>query len=1021
MTLPNAPLSTGGDKLFHVNFDLSSVNTAAVIASVREKTVNSETFGYMGIGTHIDTDTHASGDQLVLIGGIDGTDIVPLDVDSNGAVKIGDVIPGTAATNLGKAEDVAFAGGDVGVAAMAVRTDTAVNRSGTDGDYEPLQIAAGRLWTSATIDAAIPTGSNTIGEVTIGTATTAATDLAKAEDAPHTTGDVGVMALGVQQSADTAFAADLDYVPLQLDATGFLKVNIKAGSTAGTEFNEDTVHSTGAAGTLILGVRNDTLATLTNADGDYASLQISAIGAAYVEHSSLSVIGGGTEAAAMRVTIASDSTGVITVDNGGTFAVQVDAALPTGANTIGEVTIGTATTAATDLAKAEDAVHATNDVGVMALAVQQSADSSFVGADGDYAPLQLDATGFLKVNVKAGSASGTEFDEDVPHTTGDAGVMALGVLQAADSSTAGTDGDYQPMIFDASGFLKVNVKAGSAGGTEFNEDTGHTTGDAGTQVLAVRNDTLGTLVGANLDYAPFQVSGSGALYVEHSSLSVIGGGTEAAAMRVTIANDSTGVISVDDNGASLTVDNATLSVTGGGVEASALRVTIANDSTGVLSIDDNGGAITIDGSVDILAGSATIGEVTIGLATTAATDLAKAEDAPHSTNDVGVMALAVQQSADSSFVGADGDYAPLQLDATGFLKVNIKAGSAGGTEFNEDDAHTTGDAGTQILAVRNDTLAALAGADGDYAPFQVNAEGALFVCGNYREDIATPAVIEGVAVMMERDDALSALTPAAADWAGLRCDANGALWTHDDALDAAISGSELQVDVVASLPAGTNNIGDVDVLTVPAPLNVTGGGTEASALRVTIANDSTGVITVDGTVLVTLLAGSNTNEVVGDVAHNAVAVGNPVLMGIRANANEPAAVANADAVYVWGDQQGRVVITNNHPSVVAVDSTHGPKIVNITATSNTSIVAAPGAGLNIHVTNLFLSNEGSALVKCDVKDGTTTRMSANLAADGGGVNRDFNPPWKVATNTALNAALSATGDVDVNVHYFTSA
>jgi hypothetical protein len=38
---------------------------------------------------------------------------------------------------------------------------------------------------------------------------------------------------------------------------------------------------------------------------------------------------------------------------------------------------------------------------------------------------------------------------------------------------------------------------------------------------------------------------------------------------------------------------------GGGVEASALRVTIANDSTGVVSVDDNGGALTVDGTVAV--------------------------------------------------------------------------------------------------------------------------------------------------------------------------------------------------------------------------------------------------------------------------------------------------------------------------------------------------------------------------------------------------------------------------------------
>lgn len=74
---------------------------------------------------------------------------------------------------------------------------------------------------------------------------------------------------------------------------------------------------------------------------------------------------------------------------------------------------------------------------------------------------------------------------------------------------------------------------------------------------------------------------------------------------------------------------------------------------------------------------------------------------------------------------------------------------------------------------------------------------------------------------------------------------SNAIKTAVELIDNAIAGSEMQVDVVASLPAGTNNIGDVDVLTVPAPLNVTGGGVESAALRVTIANNSTGVVSVD--------------------------------------------------------------------------------------------------------------------------------------------------------------------------------
>jgi hypothetical protein len=50
---------------------------------------------------------------------------------------------------------------------------------------------------------------------------------------------------------------------------------------------------------------------------------------------------------------------------------------------------------------------------------------------------------------------------------------------------------------------------------------------------------------------------------------------------------------------------------GGGAESAALRVTVASDSTGVLSVDDNGGSLTIDGSVGLNAGTNNIGDVDV--------------------------------------------------------------------------------------------------------------------------------------------------------------------------------------------------------------------------------------------------------------------------------------------------------------------------------------------------------------------------------------------------------------------------
>jgi hypothetical protein len=68
---------------------------------------------------------------------------------------------------VAKLEDVASADADGGIPAMAVRKATPANTSGTDGDYEFLQMSAGRLWTSATLDAAIPAGTNNIGDVDV--------------------------------------------------------------------------------------------------------------------------------------------------------------------------------------------------------------------------------------------------------------------------------------------------------------------------------------------------------------------------------------------------------------------------------------------------------------------------------------------------------------------------------------------------------------------------------------------------------------------------------------------------------------------------------------------------------------------------------------------------------------------------------------------------------------------------------------------------------------------------------------
>ena len=206
--------------------------------------------------------------------------------------------------------------------------------------------------------------------------------------------------------------------------------------------------------------------------------------------------------------------------------------------------------------------------------------------------------------------------------------------------------------------------------------TAESTNSSHMPVMAVRDDTLTTLGVADGTFTHLRVDSTGAL---HTTSSGGGGGSSTGAAaegeaasgnpvlvggrydvsartlddgdvgaialnskgQVILAEDGA-AIAVKDGDGSLTVDNAALSVTGGGTEASALRVTIANDSTGSLAI-------------------------TTG---TSATDIAKAEDATHSTGDVGVMSLAVRNDTQTSLSDTTGDYSPVQVDSLGSMRVS---------------------------------------------------------------------------------------------------------------------------------------------------------------------------------------------------------------------------------------------------------------------------------------------------------------------------------------------------------------
>jgi len=127
------------------------------------------------------------------------------------------------------------------------------------------------------------------------------------------------------------------------------------------------------------------------------------------------------------------------------------------------------------------------------------------------------------------------------------------------------------------------------------------------------------------------------------------GAVNAGVPRVTLASDDPGVAllgTIDTDTSVIAGDTTSLDgkiVVGAGTEAGAVRVTLATDSTGLVSVDDNGGSLTVDGTVTANPASGTIDTVTtVGTVTTVTNDVNIADGGNSITVDSGA-AFTVQE------------------------------------------------------------------------------------------------------------------------------------------------------------------------------------------------------------------------------------------------------------------------------------------------------------------------------------------------------------------------------------------
>jgi hypothetical protein len=115
------------------------------------------------------------------------------------------------------------------------------------------------------------------------------------------------------------------------------------------------------------------------------------------------------------------------------------------------------------------------------------------------------------------------------------------------------------------------------------------------------------------------------------------------------------------------------------------------------------------------------------------------EDAAHASGDRGSFMLAVRNDGfATTLTSANGDYSGIAVDAFGRVFVVADLDVTNSAEKAEDAAHSSGDIGMYALGVAQATLAASVSADGDYGSLKLNSRGALWTApvGTVDDDAA---------------------------------------------------------------------------------------------------------------------------------------------------------------------------------------------------------------------------------------------------------------------------------------------
>lgn len=340
----------------------------------------------------------------------------------------------------------------------------------------------------------------------------------------------------------------------------------------------------------------------------------------------------------------------------------------------------------------------------------------------------------------------------------------------------------------------------------------------------------------------------------------------------------------------------------------------------------------------------------------------------------------------------------------------------GSTQYEEDSQHTTGDTGTMALVVRNDTLASLVGTDGDYAPLQVNASGALYIQQGSALDVSAETVTVDTelpsasalsdtfsnptapavgAFLMGWDglnwnrvlNAQGASDNVSEDDKGIATNARG-YYYDGSAWDRARGDSTngLLVDL-----GGNNDVIQSTHDNFNANANVQQGDSDVGSgnpLEVTLANGSVPTV-----------------ETVGTVADDATTPGDPVMIGGTAktpDGTDPGNVSAEDDVARFiTDLNRRLYVNTEHPFHWSFHSDGS------SALTDQSVQSDPGDGFEIVITEIIFSTGADTSCNVFFEEGATTIFGPDYLEAVTGRGFVWRGNKHVTASTALTVTTSA--------------